>query len=63
VKQVDKDYLPLTSKNLGKVLNNMLIDTGVFLNANFGSKGPIPGYPRVYGRELERREEPAVGAL
>jgi hypothetical protein len=52
VKQVDKDHLPLTSKNLGKVMNNMLIHTGVFLDANFATKGPIPGYPRVHDTDV-----------
>jgi hypothetical protein len=52
VKQVDKERLPLTSKNLGKVMNNMLIHTGVFLDANFSTKGPIPGYPRVHDTDV-----------
>jgi hypothetical protein len=52
VKQVDKDHLALTSKNLGKVMNNMVINTGVFLSADFATKGPIPGYPRVHDTDV-----------
>src|SRR5665213_225809 len=52
VKQVDKNNLPLTSKNLGEVMNNMLIHTGVFLDANFSTNGPIPGYPRVHDTDV-----------
>ena len=52
VKQVDKLHKALTSKNLGTVMNNMLIHTGVFLDANFSTKGPIPGYPRVHDTDV-----------
>jgi ABC-type branched-subunit amino acid transport system substrate-binding protein len=52
VKQVDKEHLPLTSKNLGKVMNDMPIHTGVFLDADFATKGPIPGYPRVHDTDV-----------
>jgi ABC-type branched-subunit amino acid transport system substrate-binding protein len=52
VKQVDKDHLPLTSKNLGKVMNDMVINTGVFLSADFATPGPIPGYPRVHDTDV-----------